>query len=191
MLKQAKKALGQLLEQCDDLLQSNVSIIGLEPPELLSLRDGAVDLVEEHQVEKMRTLSQRAKLFEEFVLQEISAGNLDTKQFARQEQDIIVHVHCHQKSLVGINNTIDALSHLPGKTVTAIKSGCCGMSGTFGYEHYDLSMKIGEMQLFPAIRQAPSNTITVATGTSCRHQIAEGVSVKAQHPAQIFWNSVN
>jgi FAD/FMN-containing dehydrogenase/Fe-S oxidoreductase len=191
LLKQAKKALGQLLEQCDELLQSNVSIIGLEPPELLSLKDGAIDLVEEHQAEKMRTLSQRAKLFEEFVLQEISAGNIDTKQFTHKEQDIIVHVHCHQKSLVGINNTIDALNQLPGTSVTAIKSGCCGMSGTFGYEHYDLSMKIGEMQLFPAIRQAPSNAITVATGTSCRNQIAEGVSVKAQHPAQIFWNSIN
>ena len=64
------------------------------------------------------------------------------------------------------------------------------MSGTFGYEHYDLSMKIGEMQLFPAIRQASKQTMTVATGTSCRHQIADGVAVKALHPAQVFWNYV-
>lgn len=191
LLKEAKQALGQLINQCDELLQSGIKIIGLEPPEVLTLRDGAVDLVEENQREKMRTLSERTKLFEEFIVQEMSDGNIDTTKFSNQEQNIIVHVHCHQKSLVGVNNTIDALNHLPGAQVTALKTGCCGMSGTFGYEHYDLSMKIGEMQLFPAIRQAPDNTITVATGTSCRNQIEDGVAVKALHPAQVFWNYVN
>ena len=190
LLKQAKQALGQLLQQCDAYLNTDVNIIGLEPPELLTLRDGAIDLVAESQVEQMRALSERAKLFEEFVIQEIAAGNIDTQQFSEEKQNIIVHVHCHQKSLVGINITIEALNQLPGTTVTALNTGCCGMAGTFGYEHYDLSMKIGEMQLFPAIRQAPTNTITVATGTSCRHQIADGVAVKAQHPAQVFWNRI-
>jgi FAD/FMN-containing dehydrogenase/Fe-S oxidoreductase len=191
LLKEAKQALGQLIHQCDELLQSGINIIGFEPPEILTLRDGAVDLVEENQRDKMRTLSERTKLFEEFVVQEMSNGNIDTTQFSNKEQNIIVHVHCHQKSLVGVNSTIDALNQLPGARVTALKTGCCGMSGTFGYEHYDLSMKIGEMQLFPAIRQASDNAITVATGTSCRQQIKEGVAVKALHPAQVFWNYVN
>lgn len=191
LLKLAKQALGQVLEQCDNLLKSGISIIGLEPAETLTLRDGAIDLVEENQRETMRTLSERTQLFEEFILQEISAGNIDTTKFTHKEQKIIVHVHCHQKSLLGTNNTVNALNQLPGVTVTALKTGCCGMSGTFGYEHYDLSMKIGEMQLFPAIRQAPDNAITVATGMSCRHQIADGVAVKALHPAQVFWNYVN
>ncbi|HIE01126.1 MAG TPA: FAD-binding oxidoreductase [Thiotrichaceae bacterium] len=195
LLKQAKKALKQLceqVEQCDDLLlQSSVSIIGLEPPEIMTLRDGAIDLVEAEQREKMRTLAERAQLFEEFILQEISKGNIDTTQLTPQEQDIVVHVHCHQKSLIGINSTINALKQLPGASVTALETGCCGMSGTFGYEHYDLSMKIGEMQLFPAIREVKDKATVVATGTSCRHQIADGVAVKALHPAQVFWNSVN
>lgn len=191
LLKQAKQALGQVIEQCESLLQAGVSIIGLEPPELLTLRDGAVDLVEDNGREKMRALSKRAQLFEEFILQEIASGHIDTTQLSHQEQEIIVHVHCHQKSLVGINSTINALNQLPGTKVTALKTGCCGMSGTFGYEHHELSMKIGEMQLFPAIRQAPKETLTVATGTSCRHQIADGVAVKALHPAQVFWRYVS
>lgn len=91
--------------------------------------------------------------------------------------------------MVGIDSTIEALQQLPGTTVTALQTGCCGMAGTFGYEHYDLSMKIGELQLFPAIRQAADDAIIVATGTSCRHQIADGIAVKALHPAQIFLNS--
>jgi len=195
LLKQAKKALKQLseqIEQCDELLQqSGVNIIGIEPPEIMTLRDGAIDLVEAEQRLKMRTLAKRTLLFEEFILQEISKGNIDTTQLTPKEQDIVVHVHCHQKSLIGINSTINALNQLPGASVRALKTGCCGMSGTFGYEHYDLSMKIGEMQLFPAIRQVKDNAIVVATGTSCRHQIADGVAVKALHPAQVFWNSVN
>ena len=195
LLKQAKKALKQLseqIEQCDELLQqSGVNIIGIEPPEIMTLRDCAIDLVEAEQRLKMRTLAKRTLLFEEFILQEISKGNIDTTQITPKEQDIVVHVHCHQKSLIGINSTINALNQLPGASVRALKTGCCGMSGTFGYEHYDLSMKIGEMQLFPAIRQLKDNAIVVATGTSCRHQIADGVAVKALHPAQVFWNSVN
>jgi FAD/FMN-containing dehydrogenase/Fe-S oxidoreductase len=194
LLDKAKKSLKQLykqVEQCDDLLESGISIIGIEPPEVLTLKDGAIDLVEPEQREKMRTLAERIQLFEEFILQEISKGNIDTTQLAHKKQDIVVHVHCHQKSLTGINNTIDALNHLPGANVTALKSGCCGMSGTFGYEHYDLSMKIGEMQLFPAIREVKDKATVVATGTSCRHQIADGTAVKALHPAQVFWNYVN
>jgi FAD/FMN-containing dehydrogenase/Fe-S oxidoreductase len=188
LLKPAKKALGQVIEHCYDLVKSGTNIIGLEPSELLTLRDEAIDLVEANQRDKMRTLSESAKLFEEFILQEMSVGNIDLRQFTHKEQELIVHVHCHQKSLVGIESSIQALKHLPGASVTALQTGCCGMSGAFGYEHSDLSMKIGEMQLFPAIRQAPDNALIVATGTSCRHQIADGVASTALHPAQIFWN---
>jgi len=191
LLKPAKKALGNIIEHCYDLVKSGISLIGLEPSELLTLRDEAIDLVEANQRDKMRSLSESAKLFEEFILQEMSVGNIDTSDFKRKKQALILHVHCHQKSLVGIDTSIQALKQLPGTTVTALQTGCCGMSGAFGYEHYDLSMKIGEMQLFPAIRQAPDNALIVATGTSCRHQIADGVATTALHPAQIFWNHVN
>ena len=191
LLKPAKKALEQIIKQCYDLCLSGMSVIGLEPSELLTLKDEAIDLVEANQLEKMRTLSTQAQLFEEFILQEISVGNIDKKQFSYKKQQLIVHIHCHQKSLLGIESTIEALQQLPGTTVTALQTGCCGMAGTFGYEHYNLSMKIGELQLFPAIRQAADDAIIVATGTSCRHQIADGIAVKALHPAQIFLNSIN
>ncbi|TGO02113.1 hypothetical protein PN36_30245 [Candidatus Thiomargarita nelsonii] len=190
LLKQAKKALGQIIVHCYDLVnKSGMKMIGLEPSELLTLRDEAIDLVEAR--DKMRTLGESAKLFEEFILQELSVGNIDITQFSYKKQELIVHVHCHQKSLVGIDSTIQALKQLPGASVTALQTGCCGMSGAFGYEHSELSMKIGEMQLFPAIRQAPDNAVIVATGTSCRHQIADGVATTALHPAQIFWNYVS
>jgi len=192
LLKPAKKALGKILEHCYDLVvNSGMNLIGLEPSELLTLRDEAIDLVEANQREKMRTLSESAKLFEEFILQELSLGKIDLINFPDKEQQLILHIHCHQKSLVGIDSCIQALKQLPGTTVTALQTGCCGMSGAFGYEYYEISMKIGEMQLFPAIRQAPDNAVIVATGTSCRHQIADGVATTALHPAQIFWNSIN
>ncbi len=185
LLKQAKKALGEIIEHCYDLVKkSGMKMIGLEPSELLTLRDEAIDLVDA----QVRTLGESAKLFEEFILQELSLGNIDRRQFIYKKQELLVHVHCHQKSLVGIDSTIQALKQLPGASVTALQTGCCGMSGAFGYEHCELSMKIGEMQLFPAIRQAPDNAVIVATGTSCRHQIADGVATTALHPAQIFWN---
>ncbi len=171
LLKEAKKSLEHLFKQCEDS-----DIIGLEPSELLTLRDEAVDLVGR---------TKRAKLFEEFILQEISQGQIT--QLPYKKQNIIVHVHCHQKSLVGINTTISALKQLPGATVTALSTGCCGMAGAFGYEHKTLSLKIGELQLFPALRNAPTDALIVATGTSCRHQIAEGVGMRALHPAQVFW----
>ncbi|MEN8216069.1 MAG: 4Fe-4S dicluster domain-containing protein [Pseudomonadota bacterium] len=186
LLKPAKKALGQIIEHCYDLVKSGTNLIGLEPSELLTLRDEAIDLVDAR--DKMRTLGESAKLFEEFILQEMEVGKIDITQFTYKEQELIVHVHCHQKSLVGIDSSIQALKQLPGASVTALQTGCCGMSGAFGYEHSELSMKIGEMQLFPAIRQAPDNALIVATGTSCRHQIADGVATTALHPAQIFWN---
>ncbi|EDN72742.1 hypothetical protein BGS_0394 [Beggiatoa sp. SS] len=86
--------------------------------------------------------------FEEFILQEISKGNIDTTRLTPQEHDIVVHVHCHQKSLIGVNSTINALKQLHGASVTAFQTGCWGMSGTFRYEHYDRAMKIVEMQFF-------------------------------------------
>ncbi|TGO02112.1 hypothetical protein PN36_30270 [Candidatus Thiomargarita nelsonii] len=117
LLKQAKKALGQIIVHCYDLVnKSGMKMIGLEPSELLTLRDEAIDLVEAR--DKMRTLGESAKLFEEFILQELSVGNIDITQFSYKKQELIVHVHCHQKSLVGIDSTIQALKQLPGAMVT-------------------------------------------------------------------------
>ncbi|MCK5719100.1 MAG: FAD-binding protein [Thiomargarita sp.] len=187
LLKPAKKAIEQLLKSID-LFSSDAPIIGIEPSELLTLRDEATDLLEPAQKQLLSLLNQRAKLFEEFILQELEAGNIDKSQFRYQEKSLWVHTHCHQKASIAANLSLEALKYLPGAKVKAIKAGCCGMAGSFGYEHYDLSMQIGEMQLFPAIRQVPSDAIIVANGTSCRQQIKDGVDKIAWHLGEVFWD---
>jgi Fe-S oxidoreductase len=104
-----------------------------------------------------------------------------------------LHGHCHQKALSGIMATYDMLNLPENYTVRIIPSGCCGMAGSFGYEkeHYDISMNIGSQTLFPAIRKTPEETILVANGTSCRHQIKDGTQRQALHPVSVLLGALN
>jgi Fe-S oxidoreductase len=101
------------------------------------------------------------------------------------DQNVVLHGHCHQKALVGAQDTLAMLKTVPGANVQLVDSGCCGMAGSFGYEHYDMSMAIGERVLFPAVRKASTATI-IAPGFSCRQQIAQGTGRAAQHPVQLL-----
>ena len=136
-------------------------------------------------------------LFEEFLLKEIAAGRISKSVFKAVDADIWLHGHCHQKSLVGIEKCAELLRLIPGAKLNVIPSGCCGMAGSFGYEkeHYATSMAIGEMVLFPAVRKAAQEAnkevIIAAPGTSCRQQILDGTGVKAVHPIEILYRSVN
>jgi Fe-S oxidoreductase len=98
---------------------------------------------------------------------------------------LLVHGHCHQKALVGAEHTKRLLQAIPGTEVNVVDSGCCGMAGSFGYEHYDISMKIGERVLFPAVRQHGDDPV-IAPGFSCRHQIAHGTGRQALHPIEFL-----
>ncbi len=100
---------------------------------------------------------------------------------------IVVHGHCHQKAITGTAATIALLRAIPGADVAEIDAGCCGMAGSFGFEaeHYDLSMRIGQWRLFPALRAEPEGTVIAATGVSCRQQIRHGVARSARHPVEI------
>jgi Fe-S oxidoreductase len=98
---------------------------------------------------------------------------------------LLLHGHCHQKALVGVQDTQAALAMLPGANVATVDSGCCGMAGSFGYEHYEVSIAIGERVLFPAVRQATDASI-VAPGFSCRHQIQHGTGRSAKHPIELI-----
>jgi Fe-S oxidoreductase len=104
----------------------------------------------------------------------------------------LLHGHCHQKSLVGTGPSIRALTLPPNYTVTEVDSGCCGMAGSFGYEaeHYDISLKMAERRLLPAVRQAAEDTIIVAAGVSCRQQIKHGTGRQALHPAEVLRNAL-
>ena len=104
---------------------------------------------------------------------------------------IHVHGHCHQKAFDTFNATLELLKMIPGCDVKAIESSCCGMAGSFGHEkgHYDVSMKMGEAALFPAVRAAPQSSIAAA-GVSCRQQIHDGTGRVARHPMQFLAESL-
>ncbi len=192
LLRKARAAFERALRVLHPFAEQGLPIVGLEPSAILGFRDEAPDLV---RGEDMATLAaavaDHALLFEEFVVQEAGAGRLDLVEFADEiPEHILLHGHCHQKSLVGVEPSVGALELIPGARVEVIPSGCCGMAGSFGYHHYDVSMAIGEQVLFPAVRAASDDTVLAAPGTSCRHQIHDGTARTALHPAQILRGAI-
>ena len=169
-------------------------MIGIEPSCILSFRDEYPDLVSPALRDTARELGKNCLLYDEFLLKEIEVGNISANDFAGQEMEIWLHGHCHQKALVGVDKTAKVLQQLlSGSKVNVIPSGCCGMAGSFGYEkeHYQTSLAIGEMILFPTVRKAVSEhqavpVFVAAPGTSCRQQIMDGTGVKAVHPIEIL-----
>lgn len=131
-------------------------------------------------------------MIDEFLIREMEKGHIKSETFTENKQHIKLHGHCQQKSIASTEATIKLLSLPKNYTVEEISSGCCGMAGSFGYEkeHYDLSMKIGELVLFPAIREAAEKTMIAAPGTSCRHQIKDGTKRTAYHPVEVLYDAL-
>jgi Fe-S oxidoreductase len=131
-------------------------------------------------------VASRASLLEEFIAREARAGRFDL-QFAEIHDRILVHGHCHQKAFAAISPVLDVIRLIPGAKPELINSSCCGMAGSFGYEpkHFDLSMKMAELSLLPAVRAKP-DALIVADGTSCRHQIHGGSGRRAMHVARLL-----
>ena len=192
LLRKARAAFEKAITTLHPHAEQGLPIIGLEPSAILGFRDEAPDLIRGEEMKVMAaTVAERAMLFEEFVVQEHQAGRLDLLSFTDDAPPrILLHGHCHQKSLVGVQPSVDALELIPGAVVEVIPSGCCGMAGAFGYAHFDVSMTIGEQVLFPAVRGAAEGTIIAAPGTSCRHQIHDGTQHTALHPAQILRDAI-
>jgi FAD/FMN-containing dehydrogenase/Fe-S oxidoreductase len=157
--------------------EQGVPIVGCEPSCLLMLVDEYPDLVPG---EAAQTVARQAVLIDSHLVR-----NQIPLPLRAHAQKILLHGHCHQKALVGAQDTQAALQRIPGAEVQLIDSGCCGMAGSFGYEHYDLSMAIGERVLFKAVRGAPEATI-VAPGFSCRHQIEHGTGRRGKHPLELL-----
>ncbi len=172
-------------------LENDHPIIGLEPSSLLMLRDEYLDLADKDQKEDAQNIATRSFLFEEYMAQEFREGNISTEAFTTDKKDIIYHGHCQQKTLTSTKTALECLSIPVNYSVQELNTGCCGMAGSFGYEkeHYDLSMKIGELVLFPEVRNA-KNKIICASGTSCRHQIKDGTSRTSQHPAEVLYHAL-
>jgi Fe-S oxidoreductase len=131
-------------------------------------------------------------MVEEFISREFRAGRIDQSLFTHDHASVLVHAHCQQKAIISSSPTIDMLSIPANYKVKEIPSGCCGMAGSFGYEkeHFELSNKIGELVLFPEIRECPENTIISAPGTSCRHHIKDGTGKTALHPAVVLFEAL-
>ena len=125
-------------------------------------------------------------------MREVESGNIKKDSFKSVTREMKLHGHCQQKAVASTKATKAMLSFPEGHTITEIPSGCCGMAGSFGYEkeHFELSMKVGELVLFPEIRQTAQNVSIIAPGTSCRHQIKDGTGRTAYHPIEIMWEAM-
>ncbi len=185
LVEQARAAARQTLDRLTPFAERNVPIVGLEPSCILSLRDEYLYLLPKD--ERAAMVARTSYTFEEFIdlEEERDALKLD---FDERERHLLLHGHCHQKALVGTAASIRALTLPEGHQVTEVDSGCCGMAGSFGYEaeHYDISMQMAERRLLPAVRSAAAETVIVASGTSCRHQIGHGAQRRALHPVEVL-----
>ena len=192
LLEKAKKHAEANVRIFRDLIDGNTPLVGIEPSAILSFRDEYPRLVGKELVDAAKKLKFHTQLLDEFIGKEIAAGNIKAESFTEEARSIKLHGHCHQKALSSLSWTQKLLSLPANYRVETIPSGCCGMAGSFGYEaeHYELSMQIGEMVLFPALREAGTETLIAAPGTSCRHQIADGTGKKAQHPVEILWEAL-
>lgn len=192
LLKMAQEAAEKNISLLGDLVSENLPLVGVEPSAVLGFRDEYPRLVRGKLKEKAESIKKYVFLLEEFIAGEVEKGNILATSFTDEPAKIKLHGHCHQKALSSQGFSALCLN-LPGNyQVELLPSGCCGMAGSFGYEkeHYDLSMKIGELILFPEIRKNENKVIIAASGTSCRHQIFDGTSRLARHPAEILYDAL-
>ncbi len=189
-LDEAKALATKNVKLLATLVSEKQPLIGLEPSAILTLRDEYLDLVEDQKGAKY--LAKYTLTLEEFLAREIEARKIIASSFTEKQEHIRVHGHCHQKANSSLVPSKIALGLPKNYKVQLIPSGCCGMAGSFGYEkeHYEVSMKMGELVLFPTVRKEPESTIICAPGTSCRHQIKDGTQREALHPVEILYNAL-
>jgi Fe-S oxidoreductase len=191
LVDQARTRAAGLVGRVFDAADRGVPIVGAEPSCLLTLRDEYPAVLPGDS--RAQAVAAAARLPEELLTAAISDGRLALAQDSPVAgKHILFHGHCHQKAVTGTAATVALLRAIPGASVTEVDAGCCGMAGSFGFEaeHYDLSMRIGELRLFPAVRAEPEDTIIAASGVSCRQQIAHGTGRAARHPLEIIRSAV-
>jgi FAD/FMN-containing dehydrogenase/Fe-S oxidoreductase len=189
LVDHARVELDRLVEAFAPFAARGVPIIGLEPSCLLTLRDELLSLRSD---EKAKNISAHALMFEEFLVREAACGRLQLP-LGPIAPKALVHGHCHQKSFGAFKAVEQALRLIPDLAVETIDSSCCGMAGAFGYaaDTYQASIEMAELSLLPAVRRATSETLVIADGTSCRHQIRDGASRPALHVAQALAMSLS
>jgi FAD/FMN-containing dehydrogenase/Fe-S oxidoreductase len=185
MVDEAKREARRTIDALMPYVERGVAIVGLEPSCLLTLRDEFQSMFPGGQTNE---LAAHAYLLEEFLVREKRAGRLNLTLHTIASKQALLHGHCHQKAFGVMSDVEEVLSWIPELKTHTIESSCCGMAGSFGYEveHIEISMKMGELSLLPAVRRAPAATLIVADGTSCRHQIKDGAARDAVHVVQVL-----
>jgi FAD/FMN-containing dehydrogenase/Fe-S oxidoreductase len=192
LLRKAKSIAEQNIRLLKDKVSAEIPLVGIEPSCILTFRDEYPDLVAASFKEDAKKLAANSFFIDEFLAREADAGKISAELFTDNPLQIKLHGHCQQKALISTECTRKILSLPKNYKVTEIKSGCCGMAGSFGYEkeHHGLSVKIGEMVLFPEVRSASADTEIAAPGTSCRHHIKDGTGRIAKHPVELLFEAL-
>jgi len=192
LLRKAKSIANKNIELLHSIISADSPLIGIEPSAILTFRDEYIDLADDDKFEAAKQLSKNVFMIDEFIAGEIEKGNIAKDLFTKEKKLIKLHGHCQQKALSSVTSSVKLLSLPENYRVETIPSGCCGMAGSFGYEkeHYDISMKIGELVLFPSVRNSSVETVIAAPGTSCRHQVKDGTGREAKHPVEILYEAL-
>ncbi|MBM3341925.1 MAG: FAD-binding protein [Betaproteobacteria bacterium] len=185
MIDKARAEVERTVAALMPYVERGVPIVGLEPSCILGMRDEFMSLLPNA---KTAELDLNAFLFEEFIAREINARRFKLDLKPLPQKKALLHGHCHQKAFAAMPAVQKVLSLVPELKVEVIESSCCGMAGSFGYdaEHYDVSMQMAEVALLPKVRDAARDTLVVADGTSCRHQIHDGARREAMHVARVL-----
>ena len=185
LVDEAKVEARRMLQALKPYVERGIDVVGLEPSCLLTLRDEYLAMGLGNEAVQ---LAGRALLFEEFIAARADAGELRLELAPLSSHSALLHGHCHQKAFDAMPAVRKVLGLVPGLKVETVESGCCGMAGSFGYEaeHFDVSMKMAELALLPAVRKTGQDTVLVADGTSCRHQIHDGSGRAALHVARVL-----
>ncbi|MHC1707201.1 MAG: FAD-binding and (Fe-S)-binding domain-containing protein [Bacteroidales bacterium] len=192
LLKKARKIAERNVDLLSGIVSAETPLVGIEPSAILTFRDEYPELVSPDFQSRASELGKNALLIDEFLVREFEKGLISKDMFSAKTVKMRLHGHCQQKS-VASNLTVKIMLQIPvNYSVDELKTGCCGMAGSFGYEteHYELSQKVGELVLFPEVRKTPENVIIVAAGTSCRHQIKDGTGRKALHPVEVLFQAL-
>jgi len=191
LVRTAQKKIRKNIEILSEIVSKDVPLLGIEPSAILGFRDEYPDLAGDLKP-KADSIAVNSYMIDEFISREFREGRIDRDMFTKEKADILLHAHCQQKAVASSASTLEMLAIPENYTVKEIPSGCCGMAGSFGYEkeHFELSNQVGELILFPEVRNSDIKTIISAPGTSCRHHIKDGTGRVAIHPATVLYNAL-
>jgi len=192
LIRKARKMIRENIQTFSAVIDENIPMVGIEPSAILGFRDEYPELAGEDLKADALTIAENCYMIDEFITREFRSGKIRSESFADNGAEILLHAHCQQKAISSSVPSLEMLSIPVNYKVREIPTGCCGMAGSFGYEkeHFEMSNKIGELVLFPEVRDAGENVIIAAPGTSCRHHIKDGTGRKAVHPVEILYGAL-